>query len=173
MIKFNWKLFRKLNKIVLSKSIYFLLIFVIIWQFCFPRVSSHAQTLSEEILAIADQIEEIEVNTSVIPNLGTPRRIVIVPVTAYNSLAGQTDSTPCITANGFDLCKNDTQNVIAANFLPFGTKIRFPDYDPDTIYTVQDRMNARYAYRADIWMKTKGEAKIFGIKRLKMEIYTK
>ena len=63
------------------------------------------------------------------------------------------------------------QNVIAANFLPFGTKVRFPDYDPETIYTVQDRMNARYRYRADIWMKTRQEAKIFGIKNLKMEIY--
>jgi 3D (Asp-Asp-Asp) domain-containing protein len=32
-------------------------------------------------------------------------------------------------------------------------------------------MNARYAYRADIWMKTRQEAKVFGIKTIKMEIY--
>jgi 3D (Asp-Asp-Asp) domain-containing protein len=94
-----------------------------------------------------------------------------VPVTAYNSLPGQTDSTPCITANGFNLCKNNQQNVIAANFLPFGTKVRFPDYDPNTIYTVQDRMNARYYYRADIWMKNRPDAVKFGLQNLKIEIY--
>lgn len=95
----------------------------------------------------------------------------VIPVTAYNSEVGQCDSTPCITANGFNLCKNDKQNVIAANFLPFGTMVKFPDYDPDTIYTVQDRMNARYTYRADIWMKTKPEAIKFGLQKLTMEIY--
>ena len=35
----------------------------------------------------------------------TPRKITWVTVTAYSSTVDQCDSTPCITANGFDLCK--------------------------------------------------------------------
>ena len=145
-----------------------MLILALVWQ-CFPRVTSLAAIDSEPLtVSIQEMVNEIK---SPINELGEPTRVITVPVTAYNSLPGQTDSTPCITANGFNLCKNDTENVIAANFLKFGTKVRFPDYDPNTIYTVQDRMNARYNYRADIWMKNYADAREFGIRQLKMEIY--
>ena len=64
------------------------------------------------------------------------------------------------------------QNSIAANFLPMGTKVRFPDLYGDKIFVVRDRMNARYGYgRGDIWMPTKAEAISFGVKRVKMEIF--
>ncbi|MFA5188130.1 MAG: hypothetical protein WC460_02070 [Patescibacteria group bacterium] len=161
--QFNLK-FLKISHNLLEKSIVFLLILAIIWQFAFPRLTSEAQTLDAKSLAEVKQAEFQQ-------KLGQLVRTVNVPVTAYNSLPGQTDSTPCLTANDFDLCANNQQNVIAANFLPFGTKVRFPDYDPNTIYTVQDRMNARYSYRADIWMKDIALARQFGIKTLKMEIY--
>ncbi len=152
----------KISQNLIEKSIVILTILALVWQFAFPRLTSLAAFTPDEVVnqTIQGLIEE----------LGKPR-VITVPVTAYNSLPGQTDNTPCITANGFDLCDNNQQNVIAANFLPFGTKVRFPDYDPDTIYTVQDRMNARYAYRADIWMKAKNDAIGFGFKNLKMEIY--
>jgi len=161
--QFNLK-FLKISHNLMEKSLVFLLILALIWQFAFPRLSSEAQTLDANDLAELKQAQFQE-------ELGQLIRSISVPVTAYNSLPGQTDSTPCITANGFDLCQNNQQNVIAANFLKFGTKVRFPDFDPDTIYTVQDRMNARYAYRADIWMKTTADARQFGLKTLKMEIY--
>ena len=155
---------------LLNQSIYSLVILALIWQ-CFPRVTSFAQTIGAEAeTQISESLAENAVN-DLLSQLGEPKRIITVPITAYSSTVDQCDSTPCITANGFNLCENNAQNVIAANFLPFGTKVRFPDYDPDTIYTVQDRMNARYYYRADIWMKTRNEAKIFGIKKLTMEIY--
>ncbi|MCX6744605.1 MAG: hypothetical protein NTX82_03715 [Candidatus Parcubacteria bacterium] len=164
------KMSQKIAKIsqIAEKSIFLMLILALVWQ-CFPRVTSLA-AIDTELLTSPNQevVNQIE---NALDTLGNPKRVVTVPVTAYNSLAAQTDSTPCQTANGFDLCKNDTQNVIAANFLKFGTKVRFPDFDPDTIYTVQDRMNARYAYRADIWMKTKNDAMQFGVRNLKMEIY--
>ena len=160
--------FLKISHSLIEKSIVFLLILALIWQFAFPRVTSLAQTLDQEIIA---EIQKTQLDEQFKAELGQLVRSISVPVTAYNSLPGQTDSTPCITANGFNLCQNNQQNVIAANFLKFGTKVRFPDYDPDTIYTVQDRMNARYAYRADIWMQNRDQAKQFGIKTLKMEIY--
>lgn len=152
-----------ISKNLVEKSALIGLIFALTWQFAFPKLTSLAAYSPEEATK--------QVIQSLIDELGKPLRVVTVPVTAYNSLPGQTDDTPCLTANDFDLCKNNQQNVIAANFLPFGTKVRFPDYDPDTIYTVQDRMNARFTYRADIWMKNKTDALNFGFKSLKMEIY--
>src|SRR4030042_3448258 len=166
ILKFNQKI-ANLRKII-KESVLFLLILALIWQ-CFPRITSLAAFNPQELTTPNEQI--IEEMNNLIKDLGQPVKVLTVPVTAYNSLPGQTDSTPCITANGFNLCNNNTQNVIATNFLPFGAKVRFPDYDPDTIYTVQDRLNARYYYRADIWMKTVADARSFGIKRLKIEVY--
>lgn len=96
-----------------------------------------------------------------------PRRVIYVIVTAYSSTPDQTDNSPFITANGTWV----HDGTLAANFLPFGTKVRLPDYSGDKIYTVEDRMNQRYWYRADIWMSTREAAKQFGVKRLRMEIY--
>src|SRR3989338_5141296 len=43
-----------------------------------------------------------------------PRRIFTIPVTAYTSEVGQTDSTPCITASGLDVCVRNTEDIVAA-----------------------------------------------------------
>lgn len=93
-----------------------------------------------------------------------------IPITAYSSTPDQTDNTPCITANGFNLCEHNQEDVIAANFLPFGTKVRIPEYFGDQIFTVQDRMNSRYYYRADIWMQDRAPAIKWGIKYTKIEV---
>ncbi|MBD3311300.1 MAG: hypothetical protein GF349_02245 [Candidatus Magasanikbacteria bacterium] len=94
-----------------------------------------------------------------------------VIATAYSSTIGQTDSTPCITANGYDLCENMEENVIAANFLPFGTKIRIPEIYGEKILTVQDRMNSRYGNnRIDVWQISREKAKNFGVKVIEIEI---
>ena len=101
----------------------------------------------------------------------TPARITkTVTVTAYSSTSDQTDASPCSTANGFDVCKQGVENVVAVNGLPFGTKLRFPEMFGDRIFTVQDRMNARYTDRMDVWMKSRGAAMQFGVKHLKVEI---
>jgi 3D (Asp-Asp-Asp) domain-containing protein len=93
-----------------------------------------------------------------------------IPITAYSSTVDQCDSTPCLTANDFNLCEHNQEDVIAANFLPFGTKVRIPEYFGDQVFTVVDRMNARYYYRADIWMKTREAAQKFGIVYTTIEV---
>lgn len=103
------------------------------------------------------------------------RKTITVVSTAYNSLIGQTDSTPCIPASGYDLCQHyekfGSYDTIAANFLPLGAMVRFPDIYGDKVFIVRDRMNARYGYgRVDIWLPEYAEAKAFGVKRLKMEV---
>lgn len=123
-----------------------------------------------------------------------PVRTIRVIATAYSSDPNQTDATPCIPAMGsFDLCKafvkDGLEDTIAANFLRLGTKVRFPDMHGGKVFTVRDRMNARYNYetlgyyRIDFYKAaadeggrmdtkaSKAEAVEFGVKRhLKMDI---
>ena len=112
------------------------------------------------------------------PTLKRPAVVVqqgarTILVTAYSSTKDQTDSSPCTTANGFNVCANGEENVIAANFLPFGTKVQFPEYFGDREFVVQDRMHRRFSNRVDIWMKTRTAAKQFGVKHLKMVVVPK
>lgn len=90
--------------------------------------------------------------------------------TAYNSEAAQTDASPCITANGFNLCEHGIEDTVAANFLPFGAKVRMPELFGDRIFIVRDRMNKRYQNRLDIWMVSKPQALKFGVRSVKIEI---
>lgn len=91
-------------------------------------------------------------------------------LTAYTSEVAQTDSSPCITANGFNVCRHGQEDTIAANFLKFGTKVRIPELFGDRIFVVRDRMNRRHAERVDVWMKQKPDALKFGVRKARIEI---
>jgi len=90
-----------------------------------------------------------------------------VPITAYSSEVGQTDSTPFITASGTTV----RRGVVAANFLPKGTRVRFPELYGDEVFIVEDRMNARYDKRVDIWMEETADAKNFGVQWTTVEVF--
>lgn len=90
-----------------------------------------------------------------------------IPATAYSSEVGQTDSTPFITASGTTV----RRGVIAANFLPIGTRVRLPDLYGDEVFVVEDRMNARYNQRIDIWMEETADARNFGIYWTTVEVF--
>ncbi|MBI4812325.1 3D domain-containing protein [Candidatus Falkowbacteria bacterium] len=94
----------------------------------------------------------------------------IYVITAYNSEVGQTDGSPCITANGFNVCEYGVEDTIAANFLPFGAKVKMPNLFGDKVFVVRDRMNSRYSSRLDVWMINKTDAKKFGVKLAKIEV---
>ena len=102
-----------------------------------------------------------------------PDKVVRAVMTAYTSTADQTDDSPCITADGTNLCKRGLEDVLAANWLPMGTQVKIPSLYGDRIFEVHDRMNARYGYgRMDIWLNTsRAEARKFGVKRVDVEIY--
>lgn len=104
------------------------------------------------------------------PTLFSPDRYTLTveyrTVTSYNSEVGQTDSTPFETAIG----SRTRHGVVAANWLPIGTMVRFVDYDPETWYVVEDRMAERFSDRTDIWMANKADSKKFGKRKLAMEI---
>lgn len=105
---------------------------------------------------------------SIIPqNSGDPSNLQAW-VTAYSSDPSQTDSTPFSTANGTRV----HDGIAAANFLPFGTQFKIPAVYGDKIFTVEDRMNAKYNNQSivDIWMPTRKDAVIFGKQSLTLEL---
>ncbi len=90
----------------------------------------------------------------------------LVQVTAYSSTPDQTDSSPFITASGSHV----HDGTVAANFLPFGTKVKFPDMYGDKVFTVEDRMAKRFSHRMDIWFPNRSSAIKFGVRTLRVEV---
>jgi len=91
-------------------------------------------------------------------------------MTAYNSEVGQTDDSPCITANGFNVCKHGIEDTIAANFLPMGAKVKIPELFGERVFIVRDRMNKKHSNRVDVWMKDRHDAIQFGVKIAKIQV---
>ena len=88
-------------------------------------------------------------------------------ITMYNSLPEQTDSTPCISADGTNICEVD-YNVCATNAFPFGTKL-YIDKLGECI--VKDRMNKRYSERIDWYAgMDKDRAINFGVQKLLVSV---
>lgn len=93
-----------------------------------------------------------------------------VIITAYNSDIRQTDDSPCVTANNFNVCESGVEDTIASNFLPFGAKVKIPALFGDKVFIVRDRMNKKFSNRIDIWMLEKPAAVNFGAKIAKIEV---
>jgi 3D (Asp-Asp-Asp) domain-containing protein len=80
-------------------------------------------------------------------------------VTAYSSVPEETDNSPFITATN----KTVRDGFIAANFLPFGTQVKIPEFFGNKVFVVEDRMSRRKDNFMDVWMPTKSDALKFGI----------
>lgn len=123
------------------------------------------KTIALRIAAMQNKTKEY--GTFPKSNLRGPSYTMTVPATAYNSEVGQTDSTPFITASGTHV----RHGVLAANFLPIGTRVKIPEIYGDQVFIVEDRMNARYHKKVDIWMENHSDAIVFGSKNIKIEVY--
>ena len=99
-------------------------------------------------------------------NLGAKIKELVISVTAYSSTLDQTDDSPFVTARGTYV----RDGIVAANFLPFGTKIKIPEIFGDKIFIVEDRMNRRFWHKIDIWFPDRESALEFGIKTAKIQI---
>lgn len=137
--------------------------------FCLPHASASQDFEGRNKLGpIADSVIKSYYDSPSLPNIGPrePSKTMYIMVTAYNSEPGQTDDSPFTTAFGTHV----RDGIVATNFLPKGTIVRFPEKFGDKEFVVEDRMNARYYYHMDIWMADKPEAIKFGARFLKMEI---
>jgi 3D (Asp-Asp-Asp) domain-containing protein len=93
-------------------------------------------------------------------------------VTAYNvGDPRQTDDTPCISANGENICRALAEGEMrcAANFVPLGSRLHV---DKIGVCLVTDRMNKRYRNRVDIAMQKNEyrKALLFGRQKLHVKI---
>lgn len=98
---------------------------------------------------------------------------LIFQVSAYNSVPGQTDSTPCLSASGENICElhEDGLGICASNDYPFGTAL-FVEGLGNCV--VLDRMNSRYTGKSRIdWFigNDVASARRFGIQFKKVTVY--
>lgn len=133
----------------------------------FPQFTA-AQSVAEHPEAALQAVDWVQVQTLRFPEteLRPARYVMRLPVTAYSSTPDQTDDTPFMTASGTHV----RWGVVAANFLPIGTHVRLPDHYGDQVFVVEDRMNARYDKRLDIWMETREAARQWGLRRVTLEV---
>jgi 3D (Asp-Asp-Asp) domain-containing protein len=171
---------KKILNFHLNNTIPLFTAMIVLVQLIFPQFSVAAQEL-----AVIDDLNTGNITQVIdyqnwdysirLPEIDyrEPKWTVNITVTAYNSLPEQTDDTPCITASGLDVCDRNLEDVIATNlwYLPFGTKVRFPDLFGDKIFSIEDRMNKRYYQRADVWMQDYQTSRAFGKQYTRMEIF--
>jgi len=164
----------KKHQLFIEKTLVFALC-ILVFEFSFPH-SLHAQEVVDsneigpvlvQLMANKNMSTQPEINN--LPELEdkTPKMVRWVTVTAYSSTVDQCDSDPFITASN----KYVYDGLVAANFLPFGTKVKLPDYFGNKVFTVDDRMNKKYSSRVDVWFPTREQAKQFGVRYLKLEVY--
>ena len=77
----------------------------------------------------------------------------------YTSRVSETDGSPCISANGWNICKfhDSGINICAANFVPIGTYLYV---DGLGSCVVADRMNKRYKSAVD-WYAGYGSSALY------------
>ncbi len=150
---------------------------ILVWQFSFPHLSfaatqstvttnfqSRKELFTSQWMSPAYQSSRLpESHDRPQP---TAKKTLFLTVTAYSSTVDQCDGDPFTTASGTQV----RDGIIAANFLPIGTKVRFPDHYGNKIFVVEDRTNPRYWQHADIWMNTREAAKQWGARYVKMEV---
>ncbi|MFZ4648546.1 MAG: hypothetical protein ACOYMB_02800 [Patescibacteria group bacterium] len=165
-----------------KKFLTFLLVALVFQFILFPmpaladeavKEAEAAQSNQDQTVILTDITIESEPVVVAPENIAPTYKVVRTSthtMTAYNSEVGQTDDSPCITANGFNVCKHGVEDTIAANFLKMGTKVRIPELFGDRVFTVRDRMNARHTARVDVWFKDRSAAMKFGVKVAKIEV---
>ena len=132
-----------------------------------PVMDQNAQKVANSTIT---DVVGAPVATSTVPVTPKVKSTSVHVITAYNSDVAQTDDSPCITANGFNVCQHGQEDTIAANFLKFGTKVKIPELYGDRVFTVRDRMNVSHPNRVDIWMKNRTSAIKFGVKTAKIQV---
>lgn len=90
-----------------------------------------------------------------------------VRITAYSSRVEETKpGDPFTTASGIRV----HDGTVAANWLPFGTKVRIPKLFGNKVFTVEDRMAKKNSEKMDIWFASTNQALRFGVNTANVEI---
>jgi 3D (Asp-Asp-Asp) domain-containing protein len=125
--------------------------------FAIPHLATRAETTT---------MAASTVQAPVVQTVPAVQKTLNLKVTAYTSLADETDDTPFITADGSYV----HDGVVATNLLPFGAKVMIPSLFGDKVFTVDDRMSKRLMNNIDVWMGTKAAAVVFGAHTAKVVV---
>ena len=132
-----------------------------------PYTVSEAQN---DTIVRPAQAASASTTPATLPRLIDIKTGTIREATAYNSVPEQTDATPCIAADGTDICQRFQAGecIIGANFVPLGTKIYVDHFG---LCTVADRMAKKHPNRIDVFMdKDIDRAIHFGLQKLLVKI---
>lgn len=143
-----------------------------------PQPTAQAQAAQARAAAVAQaqRPQAQPAPAALVAALTARGRSAIVRATAYNSLAGQTDSTPFITATG----TRTRPGVVALSrdmlrLFPYGTRITIEDLSGrynnllrGRTFIVEDTMAARKTGSLDIWMSTRSQAINFGARQVRI-----
>ncbi len=141
----------------------------------------------QPVAALRDEPVSADLRFSV--SLGpepTPR--FVVRATGYNSVSGQTDSTPYVTATG----ARTRFGVVAVSrdllggSLPYGSLVRLKDLgsyytgrgagafqnllDSQALFIVEDTMHSRKAQQIDVWFPDYSTAISWGVRKVEVEV---
>jgi len=160
--------FKSIRKFLISVIILLaILLGLELVQICFQFKDLTKQVVQRSVYVVDSQPIDLDAYLREYFVTKNPEKTMYVTVTAYSSTKDQTDGDPYLTAVGTPV----REGIVAANFLPIGTVVRFPDKFGDKLFVVEDRMHEKYGLQVDIWLSNQEEAKKFGIQYLKMEIF--
>ncbi len=122
------------------------------------------------IYAVSSPFVENQVLASVEPTDVAQERYT--RITAYAPLDPRAKRGMCysgdrnMTASG----SQSRRGVVATNYLPFGTRIRIPEFFGDEVFVVEDRMASYYRNTIDVLMIDQDDALSFGVRWTTIEI---
>ena len=144
-----------------------------------PNTSNPSTSNPNKINKVSSVQPTFKPTTTVRYVQASSARSYVVRSTAYNSTPGQTDSSPHITATG----TRTRFGVVALsrdllNFIPYGSRIRIQDLSgtsynrmlANTIFIVEDTMNARMRRKVDVWMGTRSQALNWGSRSIRITV---
>ncbi|OLV17963.1 3D domain-containing protein [Deinococcus marmoris] len=139
-------------------------------------VAANAAAQARAAAIVQTQRQQAQQAAAPVAAITARGRTAIVRATAYNSLAGQTDSTPFITATG----TRTRPGVVALSrdmlrSFPYGTRITIEDLSGrynnllrGRTFIVEDTMAARKTGSLDIWMGSRRDALNFGARQVRI-----
>ncbi|WP_370637734.1 3D domain-containing protein, partial [Deinococcus sp. 6GRE01] len=137
-----------------------------------PQAQSAAQVRAEAVA----RADTSSASSDTVALTAIRGKTAIARSTAYNSVPGQTDSTPFITATG----TRTRPGVVALSrdllrTFPYGTKVMIEDLSgkytnmlKGRVFIVEDTMAARKTNSVDIWMATRSEALNWGARQIRI-----
>lgn len=137
-----------------------------------PAVPFDVIGISNAVIDLPTLNEQPTVPLTTLPNPSDKpepavKKVMTVRASAYTSTVAETDSDPFTTASGAKV----RDGGIAMNGIKFGTKVRIPSHYGEKVFTVTDRMNARWGNKKiDIWMTNRAAAMDWGVRTVTIEI---